>query len=117
MSHWFCEIETVGGKEDRVECLILGNTHGQGVNKQRGFRLGIQKLAENQNNALEWKPSAESISKGEVVGGFNSYREVRENKDLEVIRPLMAVRNVVMDIELQNDGWVLGGFRPHVDSI
>lgn len=41
--------------------------------------------------------------KGEVVNGFNSYREVRKNKDLEIMRPLMAMDmcfNRVMEMEL-----------------
>lgn len=42
--------------------------------------------------------------KGEVVNGFNRYREERKNKDLEIIRrPLMAMDmcfNRVMEVEL-----------------
>lgn len=35
-------------------------------------------------------------SKGEIVDGFDSYREVRGNKDLTVLRrPQIAVENVV----------------------
>ena len=48
---------------------------------------------------------AESF-KGEVVNGFNSYREVRKNKDLEIIRrPLMAMD---MWFQQSNGGGIIG---------